>query len=555
MIRTIRQTTIPIHTLRLTRSYASPALASSPSSSSKSGLSPLAAAAAKKVSDKWRGTSAVGGNTKNYIGGEFKESKAEKWLDVNDPSTQTLLTKVPETTSSEFTEAVDAASQAFKTWGKTSVMRRQRVMFELQHLIRQHSSDIAKSIVLEQGKTFADALGDVGRGLQVVESATAITNTLLGDKLEVSADMDTFSRRLPLGVTAAITPFNFPAMIVLWSAALATVTGNTLIVKPSERDPGATMIIAELCERAGIPPGVINVVHGSAPTVNRICDDPAIKAISFVGGDKAGEHIYNRATPLGKRVQANLGAKNHCVIMPDANKNLSLNAVAGAAFGAAGQRCMALSVAIFVGTARQWIPELLERAQALKVSGGFEENTDLGPVISPQAKAKIEQYIASVEKEGGKILLDGRGLTVPEYPNGNFVGPTVVEATVDMTAYKNEIFGPVLTIVEADTLDDAIEIINQNKYGNGASIFTNSGSTARKFELEAEPGQIGVNVAVPVPLPMFNWSGNKGSFKGDIPFYGKSGIDFYTYRKTTTSLWPAADAVGNRASVHMPQIH
>ncbi|WVW86253.1 methylmalonate-semialdehyde dehydrogenase (acylating) [Kwoniella bestiolae CBS 10118] len=553
MIRTTTvRRTIPLR-LSLARSYASPALASSPSS--KTGLSALAAEAAKDVSEKWRGTSAVGGNTKNYIGGEFRESKAEKWLEVHDPSTQTLLTKVPETTASEFTDAVEAASQAFKTWGKTSVMRRQRVMFELQHLIRQHSSDIAKSIVLEQGKTFADALGDVGRGLQVVESATAITNTLLGDKLEVSADMDTFSRRLPLGVTAAITPFNFPAMIVLWSAALATVTGNTLIVKPSERDPGATMIIAELCERAGIPPGVINVVHGSAPTVNRICDDPAIKAISFVGGDKAGEHIYNRATPLGKRVQANLGAKNHCVIMPDANKNLSLNAVAGAAFGAAGQRCMALSVAIFVGTARQWIPELLERAKALKVSGGFEENTDLGPVISPQAKAKIEHYIASVEEEGGKILLDGRGLTVPEYPNGNFVGPTVVEATVDMSAYKNEIFGPVLTIVEADTLDDAIEIINQNKYGNGASIFTNSGSTARKFELEAEPGQIGVNVAVPVPLPMFNWSGNKGSFKGDIPFYGKSGIDFYTYRKTTTSLWPAADAVGNRASVHMPQIH
>ncbi|WWC91814.1 methylmalonate-semialdehyde dehydrogenase (acylating) [Kwoniella dendrophila CBS 6074] len=559
MIRTFQRTTIPIHPIRLiTRSYASPALASSSSStkdSSKNGLSALAAEAAKEVTDKWKGTSALGGNTKNYIGGEFRESKTDKWLNVHDPSTQTLLTKVPETTSSEFSDAVDAASQAFKTWSKTSVMKRQRVMFDLQHLIRQHQPDIAKSIVLEQGKTFADALGDVGRGLQVVETATAITNTLLGDKLEVSADMDTFSRKLPLGVTAAITPFNFPAMIVLWSAALATVTGNTLIVKPSERDPGATMIIAELCERAGIPPGVINVVHGGAPTVNRICDDPAIKAISFVGGDKAGEHIYNRATPLGKRVQANLGAKNHCVVMPDANKNLSLNAVAGAAFGAAGQRCMALSVAIFVGAARQWIPELLERAKALKVSGGFEEGADLGPVISPDAKARVEHYISTVEQEGGKILLDGRGLSVPEYPNGNFVGPTVVECTVDMSAYKNEIFGPVLTIVEAETLDDAIEIINQNKYGNGASIFTNSGSSARKFELEAEPGQIGVNVAVPVPLPMFNWSGNKGSFKGDIPFYGKSGIDFYTYKKTTTSLWPAADAVGNRASVHMPQIH
>nr|ODN92544.1 methylmalonate-semialdehyde dehydrogenase (acylating) [Cryptococcus depauperatus CBS 7841] len=523
------------------RTYASAALASVPSNGSS--LAPLALKAAEEVSSKWKGTTANGGRTKNYIGGQFVDSQADKWLQVRDPASQTLINTVPETTASEFSEAVDSASQAYKTWSKTSIMRRQHAMFELQHLIRQHAPDIANSIVLEQGKTYADALGDVGRGLQVVETATSITSTLMGDKLEVAKDMDTFSRRLPLGVTAAITPFNFPAMIVLWSAALATVTGNTLIVKPSERDPGATMIIAELCERAGLPPGVINVVHGSAPTVNRICDDPAIKAISFVGGDKAGEHIYNRAIPLGKRVQANLGAKNHAVIMPDANKNLALNAVAGAAFGAAGQRCMALSVgkSIFVGTARDMIPDLIERAKALKVSGG-------GPVISPEAKTRIEDYIGSVEKEGGKILLDGRGFKVPEYPNGSFVGPTVVEAVTTMKVYKNEVFGPVLTIVEADTLDDAIAIINANRYGNGASIFTNSGSTARKFELEADPGQIGVNVAVPVPLPMFNWSGNKGSFKGDIPFYGKSGLDFYTYRKTTTSLWPEADAVGNRVS-------
>lgn len=434
-------------------------------------------------------------------------------------------------------------------------MRRQRVMFELQHLIRQHTDDIAKSIVLEQGKTFADAQGDVGRGLQVVETATAITSTLLGDKLEVTTDMDTYSRRHPLGVTAAITPFNFPAMIVLWSAALATVTGNTLIVKPSERDPGATMIIAELCARAGMPPGVINVVHGSADTVNRVCDDKNIKAISFVGGDNAGKHIFDRATAQGKRVQANLGAKNHCVIMPDANKNLTLNAVAGAAFGAAGQRCMALSVAIFVGESRKWIPELIERAKHLKLSGGFEKGTDLGPVISPQAKERIINLISSVETEGGKILLDGRDAKVAEYPAGNFVGPTVVEVDTTMSAYKNEIFGPVLNIISAETMDDAVEIINKNKYGNGAAIFTNCGATARKFEIQAEPGQIGINVAVPVPLPMFNWSGSKGSFMGDIPFYGKTGLEFYTQRKTTTALWPHADATGTRASVSMPQIN
>ncbi|WOO81886.1 putative methylmalonate-semialdehyde dehydrogenase [acylating], mitochondrial [Vanrija pseudolonga] len=536
---------------RLARGYASAAAAAAQTGS----LSPLAAKAAEEVSAKWKGTSATGGNTKNYIGGEFVESKADRWLEVRDPASQTLINRVPETTGAEFDQAIAAASEAYKTWSKTSIMRRQRVMFELQHLIRQHTNDIAKSIVLEQGKTFVDAQGDVGRGLQVVESATAITSGLLGDKLEVTTDMDTYSRRTPLGVTAAITPFNFPAMIVLWSAALATVTGNTLVVKPSERDPGATMIIAELCERAGMPPGVFNVVHGSADTVNRICDDPAIKAISFVGGDNAGKHIYDRAIVKGKRVQANLGAKNHCVVMPDANKNLTLNAIAGAAFGAAGQRCMALSVAIFVGESRQWIPELIERGQALKVSGGFEPGTDLGPVISPQAKERIESYIASVPKEGGKILLDGRGYQVADYPEGNFVGPTVVECTTDMSAYKNEIFGPVLTIVSAETLDEAIEIINKSKYGNGTAIFTNSGTIARKFETEAEPGQIGINVAVPVPLPMFNWSGNKGSFMGDIPFYGKTGLEFYTQRKTTTALWPHADATSTRASVAMPQIN
>lgn len=539
------------NTLRV-RGYASAAAAPQVQAGK---YSPLAAKAAEEVSAKWKGTSATGGTTKNYIGGEFVESKADRWIDVHDPASNVVVNRVPETTESEFNDAVAAAKEAYKTWGKTSIMRRQRVIFELQHLIRQHTDDIAKSIVLEQGKTFADAQGDVGRGLQVVETATGITSTLLGDKLEVANNMDTYSRRIPLGVTAAITPFNFPAMIVLWSAALATVTGNTLLVKPSERDPGATMIIAELCERAGMPPGVINVVHGTHDSVNRVCDHPDIKAISFVGGDVAGKHIYDRAIVKGKRVQANLGAKNHCVIMPDANKNLTLNAVAGAAFGAAGQRCMALSVAIFVGESRKWIPDLIERAKALKVSGGFEEHTDLGPVIAPAAKERIEGLIGSVEKEGGKILLDGRGYTVADYPNGNFVGPTVVEATTDMSAYKNEIFGPVLTIVSAETLDDAIEIINKNKYGNGAAIFTNNGATARRFEIEAEPGQIGVNVAVPVPLPMFNWSGSKGSFMGDIPFYGKTGLEFYTQRKTTTALWPSADAISTRAAVSMPQIH
>lgn len=520
-----------------------------------SALSASARAKAEQISSEWKGTSASGSNTKNFIGGEFVESKAQAWIDVVDPATQTLLTRVPETTSTEFDQAVAAASEAFKTWSRSSVLTRQRFVLELQHLLRNNADAIASSIVLEQGKTLADAHGDVLRGLQVVDTTSNIPTALLGDTIEVSKDMDTSTRRLPIGVCASIAPFNFPAMIPLWTIPMAIATGNTLIVKPSERDPGAAMIIAELCQRAGLPDGVLSVVHGTVPTVNAICDHPSIKAISFVGGDRAGKHIYERGRKSGKRVQCNMGAKNHAVLMPDANKNHALNSLIGAAFGAAGQRCMAISVAVLVGNAQSWLPELCERAKKLVVSQGFEKGADLGPVISPAAKLRIIGLIASAEEQGGVVALDGRGLEVSGYPDGNWVGPTVIEATADMRCYKEEIFGPVLIVVKADTLDDALAIINANPYGNGTAIFTQSGATARKFEREVEVGQVGINVPIPVPLPMFSWSGNKASFLGDVPFYGRSGIDFYTQNKTTTALWRAEDAIGNKASVDMPTHH
>ncbi|KAL7285218.1 hypothetical protein ACG7TL_000311 [Trametes sanguinea] len=504
-----------------------------------SGLSATAKAKAEQLSKEWKGTSATGENTKNFIGGQFVESKADKWIDVVDPATQTLLTRVPETTSSEFDQAVSAASEAYKTWSRSSVLTRQRFVMDLQHQLRQHGDAIASSIVLEQGKTYP-----------------------------VSKDMDTSTRRLPLGVCASMIP--------LWTIPMALATGNTLILKPSERDPGAAMIIAELCQRAGLPEGVLNVVHGTVPTVNAICDHPTIKAISFVGGDRAGKHIYERQAAVassrlyvdsdmsnyflrgratGKRVQADLGAKNHAVLMPDANKNHALNSIIGAAFGAAGQRCMAISVAVLVGPTHSWIPELVERAKKLKVNQGFEQGTDLGPVISPAAKQRITGLIASAEEEGGVIALDGRNYEVPGYPDGNWVGPTIIEATTTMRCYREEIFGPVLIVIKADTLDDALAIINENKYGNGTAIFTQSGATARKFEREVQVGQVGINVPIPVPLPMFSWSGNKASFLGDIPFYGSHGINFYTQNKTTTALWKAEDAIGNKASVDMPTHH
>ncbi|MCJ1252675.1 hypothetical protein MMC24_000481 [Lignoscripta atroalba] len=494
-------------------------------------------------------------DTQNFIDNKFVSSKASAWIDLHDPATNNLVTRVPQSTDEELRAAVDSAQKAFPAWRATSVLYKQQIMFKFVALIRENWDRLAASITLEQGKTFADARGDVLRGLQVAETACGITTQLPGEVLEVAKDMETRSYREPLGVTAAICPFNFPAMIPLWSIPIATVTGNTLILKPSERDPGASMILAELAQKAGFPDGVINVVHGSAKTVDFIIDEPRIRAISFVGSNKAGEYIYTRGSANGKRVQANLGAKNHAAVMPDCNKNHALNAIAGAAFGAAGQRCMALSTLVMVGETKDWLPEIAERAKNLKVNGGFEEGTDLGPVISRQSKERIESLIASAEEEGATILLDGRGYKPEKYPNGNFIGPTLItNVKPHMKCYTEEIFGPVLVCLDVPTLDAAIDLINANEYGNGVAIFTKSGSTATRFQKNIEAGQVGINVPIPVPLPMFSFTGNKKSIAGGgvNTFYGKSGLNFYTQTKTVTSLWRSEDALATKASVNMP---
>jgi malonate-semialdehyde dehydrogenase (acetylating)/methylmalonate-semialdehyde dehydrogenase len=494
-------------------------------------------------------------DTPNFIDNQFVPSKATTWLDIHDPATNNLVTRVPQSTDEELKAAVDSAEKAFKPWKETSVLARQQIMFKYVALIRENWDRLAASITLEQGKTLADARGDVHRGLQVAETACGITTQLTGEVLEVAKDMETRSYREPLGVVTAICPFNFPAMIPLWCIPVATISGNTIVVKPSERDPGACMILAEIAEKAGFPPGVINIVHGAAKTVDFLLDEPRIKAISFVGSNKAGEYIYARGSANGKRVQANLGAKNHAAVLPDCNKNHALNAIAGAAFGAAGQRCMALSTVVMVGETKDWLPELAKRAEALKLDGGFEEGADLGPVISPQAKKRIEDLIASAEEEGATILLDGRGKKPAKYPNGNWVGPTIIaNVKPHMKCYREEIFGPVLVCLNVETIDEAIELINENEYGNGASIFTRSGATAGRFQREIEPGQVGINVPIPVPLPMFSFTGNKKSVAGGgaNTFYGKSGLQFYTQQKTVTSLWRSEDAVATKASVIMP---
>ncbi|CAK7238979.1 MAG: aldehyde dehydrogenase (NADP(+)) ald6 [Sporothrix thermara] len=497
-------------------------------------------------------------DTPYFLNNRFVASEATEFIDLHDPATNELITRVPQMTDAELKAAAAAAEAAFPAWSATSVIHRQSLMFKFVGLIRENWDRLAASITLEQGKTLADARGDVLRGLQVAEAACGATELLKGEVLEVAKDMETRSYREALGVVAAICPFNFPAMIPLWCIPIATVTGNTLILKPSERDPGAAMILAELVREAGFPEGVVNIVHGAHKTVDFILDEPVIKAISFVGSNKAGEYIFSRGSANGKRVQANLGAKNHAAVLPDCNKNHFMNSVVGAAFGAAGQRCMALSTLVTVGPETEsWIPELAEMAKTLSVNGGFEAGADLGPVIHPQSKQRIESLIASAEEEGATILLDGRGYKPEKYPNGNWVGPTIItNVKPHMKCYTEEIFGPVLVVLNVETLDEAIDLINNNEYGNGTAIFTRSGATAETFRRRIEAGQVGINVPIPVPLPMFSFTGNKKSIAGGgaNTFYGRPGVNFYTQQKTVTSLWQSADALSQKADVAMPTL-
>lgn len=477
-------------------------------------------------------------HVKQLINGQFVDSNTSEWIDITDPATQEVIAKVPQTTDDEINQAVAAAQTAFQTWRKTPITTRARIFLKYQALIRDHMDELAEILTAEQGKTIADAHGDVFRGLEVVEHAAGIANLQIGDFVEnVASGVDTYSIWQPLGVCAGITPFNFPAMIPLWMFPMAIATGNTFILKPSEQDPMVTMRLVELAVEAGVPEGVLNVVHGGKATVDAICDHPDIKAVSFVGSTNVGKHVYERASQSGKRAQCMMGAKNHGVILPDANKEQTLNQLAGAAFGAAGQRCMALSVVVLVGAAGEWIDDIKAKAEGLVVSAG-KHDKDLGPLISPAAKVRVEHLIGTGVEEGASLLLDGRGITVEGYENGNFVGPTIFDnVTSDMQIYKEEIFGPVLCIMRANSLDEAIELLNANPHGNGTAIFTQSGAAAHKFQQDIQVGQIGINLPIPVPLPMFSFSGSRASKLGDLGPYGKQAVQFYTQTKTVTARW------------------
>jgi malonate-semialdehyde dehydrogenase (acetylating)/methylmalonate-semialdehyde dehydrogenase len=476
---------------------------------------------------------------KMLLDGKFIESATSEWHDVVNPATQAVLAQVPFATDAEIDAAVASAKRAYKTWKNTPIAARARIMLKLQALVREHLSKIAVTLTAEQGKTLADAEGDVFRGLEVIEHACSVGTLQLGEFAEnVAGGVDTYTLHQPIGVCAGITPFNFPAMVPLWMFPMAIVCGNTFVLKPSEQDPMTPMLLAELALQAGLPPGVLNIVHGGKRAVDALCTHPDIVAVSFVGSTHVGTHVYNLASQHGKRAQCMMGAKNHAVVLPDANKEQSLNALVGATFGAAGQRCMATSVTVLVGEAQKWIPDIVAKAKTLKVNAGTEKGADLGPVISRSAKARILGLVEEGVKAGAKLELDGRNIKVPGYESGNFIGPTIFSGVKpEMSIYSTEIFGPVMVIVGVNTLDEAIRLVNDNPFGNGTGIFTQSGAAARKFQNEIDAGQVGINVPIPVPVPFFSFTGSRGSKLGDLGPYGKQSVQFYTQTKTVTSRW------------------
>lgn len=489
-----------------------------------------------------------------FIGGEFRQSQATEWVEVTNPATNEAIAKLPCATQSEMEEAIRNAATVFETWKNVAVPERARLMLRYQHLLKEHHEELATLLSQETGKTIADAKGDVWRGIEVVEQAGNIASNMMGEMVEnVATDIDTYSITQPLGVCCGITPFNFPAMIPLWMFPLAIACGNTFVLKPSEQVPLTSIRLAQLFERAGAPEGVLQVVHGRKEQVDYLLEHPDIRAISFVGSVPVARYIYQTGTQNFKRVQAFAGAKNHMVIMPDANKEQVINNLVGASVGAAGQRCMAISVAVFVDGAKDWIPDLKTAMAKMKPGRWDDEHAAYGPLISQQARERVLKLIQEGKDQGAVCELDGSECVVEGLPNGNWVGPTLFRGvTTEMSIYQQEIFGPVLMCIEVDSLEDAIELVNRNPYGNGTSIFTASGAAARKYQHNIQVGQVGINVPIPVPLPFFSFTGWRGSFYGDLHAYGKQAVRFYTETKTVTSRWFEDDIPsGPNLTIHL----
>lgn len=473
------------------------------------------------------------------INGKFVSGRGGESLPVLNPATQKTLGNVPLATAREMDKAIAGAKAAFLTWRETPVPVRMRLLLDYQRLLKENMTPLAKCVAEDNGKVLEDAKGDVFRGIEVVEFACSLPTLLMGETVEnVANGVDTHSIRQPLGVCAGICPFNFPAMIPLWMFPLAVGCGNAFVLKPSEQTPLVAILLAELFLKAGAPPGVLQVVHGGAKQADYLLQHPDIKAVSFVGSAPVARHVYETAGRTGKRVQALAGAKNHMIVMPDADKKQVINALLGASCGAAGQRCMAISAAVFVGAAKQWLPELAAAFKKTNPGIWSDKKADFGPIINRRSLQRIKQLIQGGIDAGADCLLDGRRCNVKGYKDGNWLGATLFAGvSPDMSIYKEEIFGPVLVAMEAKTLDAAIEIVNANPYGNGASLFTSSGAAARDFQHRVEAGQVGINLPIPVALPFFSFTGWKGSFYGDLHTYGKQGALFYTETKTITSRW------------------
>ncbi len=493
----------------------------------------------------------------HFINGQAVPTSSGRSQPVFNPATGMAVAQVGLASSDEVNAAVSAASAAAPAWAETAPLKRARVLFKFKELIEKHHDDLAALITREHGKVFSDAKGEVIRGLEIVEFACGAPQLLKTQFTDnIGGGIDNWQLRQPLGVTAGITPFNFPVMVPLWMAPMAIACGNTFVLKPSERDPSPSLMMAELFKQAGLPDGVFNVVQGDKVAVDALLQHPDVKAVSFVGSTPIAEYIYAQgsqrkgAYPL--RVQALGGAKNHLVVMPDADLDQAVDALIGAAYGSAGERCMAISVAVAVGgIADKLIEALIPRVKALKVKNGMEADAEMGPVVTAVHKEKIESYIAQGVQAGAKLLVDGRGLTVPGHEQGFFLGGTLFDqVTPEMTIYRDEIFGPVLCVVRVPDMGAAINLINAHEFGNGVALFTSDGNTAREFSRRIEVGMVGVNVPIPVPMAWHSFGGWKRSLFGDAHVYGEEGVRFYTRYKSIMQRWP--ESISKGAEFTMP---
>jgi malonate-semialdehyde dehydrogenase (acetylating)/methylmalonate-semialdehyde dehydrogenase len=488
------------------------------------------------------------------IGGEETSGSSSRTSPVYDPATGEVQDEVLLAEAGDVDVAVAAARGALTEWSQASLSRRAKVMFAFRELLNENVEELARIVSSEHGKVFEDAKGEVLRGLEVVEFACGIPHLLKGEYSDqVSTTVDAWSFRQPLGVCAGITPFNFPAMVPMWMHPVAIACGNAFVLKPSERDPSASNLVAELYAEAGLPAGVFNVVHGDKVAVDALLDHPDVVGVSFVGSTPIAQYVHARGTEKRKRVQALGGAKNHAVVMPGADLGYAADQLAAAGFGSAGQRCMAISVAVAIGDAGdELVDEVARRAREIRVGPGLDPASEMGPVVTPQARERIVDYIGQGAEAGGRLTVDGREL---EMDGGGFwVGPTLIDqVSPEMSVYRDEIFGPVLSVVRSSGLDEAIELINRNPYANGAAIFTGSGYEARRFQREVEVGMIGINVPIPVPMAFYSFGGWKDSLFGDHHIHGPEGVRFYTRGKAITSRWPATQATAvDAGSMHFP---